>query len=33
MRRWSFVFKPGWVALALVVVAFAYLCFTVLAPW
>ena len=33
MRRWSFVFKPGWVALALVMVAFAYLCFTVLAPW
>ena len=33
MRRWSFVFKPGWVALALVVVAFAYLCFTMLAPW
>ncbi|MCB0940541.1 MAG: SURF1 family protein [Mycobacterium sp.] len=33
MRRWSFVVKPGWVALALVVVAFAYLCFTVLAPW
>ena len=27
------MFKPGWVALALVVVAFAYLCFTVLAPW
>ena len=28
MRRWA-----GWLALALVVVAFAYLCFTVLAPW
>ena len=26
--RWA-----GWLALALVVVAFAYLCFTVLAPW
>ena len=33
MRRWAFVFRPGWIALALVVVAFAYLCFTVLAPW
>jgi cytochrome oxidase assembly protein ShyY1 len=33
MRRWAFVFRPGWLALALVVVAFAYLCFTVLAPW
>ena len=28
MRRWS-----GWFALGLVVAAFAYLCFTVLAPW
>ncbi len=28
MRRWA-----GWLALSLVVVAFAYLCFTVLAPW
>ncbi|HET9891792.1 MAG TPA: SURF1 family protein [Mycobacterium sp.] len=25
--------RPGWIVLALVVVAFAYLCFTVLAPW
>ncbi|HEX9174844.1 MAG TPA: SURF1 family cytochrome oxidase biogenesis protein, partial [Mycobacterium sp.] len=33
MRRWAFVFRPGWIALALVVAAFAYLCFTVLAPW
>jgi cytochrome oxidase assembly protein ShyY1 len=33
MRRWTFLFRPGWLALALVVVAFAYLCFTVLAPW
>jgi cytochrome oxidase assembly protein ShyY1 len=33
MRRWGFVFRPGWIALALVVAAFAYLCFTVLAPW
>lgn len=33
MRRWVFLLRPGWLALALVVVAFAYLCFTVLAPW
>ncbi len=33
MRRWAFFLRPGWLALALVVVAFAYLCFTVLAPW
>ncbi|MGB3485980.1 MAG: SURF1 family protein [Mycobacterium sp.] len=33
MRRWAFVFKPQWLALAVVVGAFAYLCFTVLAPW
>lgn len=33
MRRWAFVFRPGSLALALVVAAFAYLCFTVLAPW
>jgi cytochrome oxidase assembly protein ShyY1 len=33
MRRWAFLLRPGWLALALVVVAFAYLCFTVLAPW
>ncbi len=26
-------FKPGWLALAVVAAAFAYLCFTVLAPW
>lgn len=26
-------FKPGWIVLALVVAAFAYLCLTVLAPW
>lgn len=29
----AFLLRPGWLALALVVVAFAYLCFTVLAPW
>ncbi|HUO39879.1 MAG TPA: SURF1 family protein [Mycobacterium sp.] len=33
MRRVGFLLRPGWLALALVVVAFAYLCFTVLAPW
>lgn len=33
MRRWAFLLRPGWLALAVVVTAFAYLCFTVLAPW
>ena len=33
MRRLGFLLRPGWIALALVVVAFAYLCFSVLAPW
>ena len=33
MQRLSFLLRPGWIALALVAVAFAYLCFTVLAPW
>lgn len=33
MRRLSFLLRPGWIALALVVVAFAYLALTVLAPW
>lgn len=33
MRRLAFVLRPGWIMLALVVIAFAYLCFTVLAPW
>lgn len=33
MRRLAFVLRPGWIVLALVVIAFAYLCFTVLAPW
>ncbi len=31
--RWSFLLRPGWLALFVVVIAFAYLCFTVLAPW
>ena len=33
MRRWAFLFRPAWLALFVVVLAFAYLCFTVLAPW
>lgn len=33
MRRWAFLLRPQWLALFVVVVAFAYLCFTVLAPW
>ncbi len=33
MKRLAFLLRPGWLALGLVVVAFAYLCFTVLAPW
>ncbi len=33
MRRLAFVLRPGWIVLALVAIAFAYLCFTVLAPW
>jgi cytochrome oxidase assembly protein ShyY1 len=33
MRRLTFLLRPGWVALAVVVVAFTYLCFSVLAPW
>jgi cytochrome oxidase assembly protein ShyY1 len=33
LRRWTFLFKPQWVVLYVVVIAFAYLCFTVLAPW
>lgn len=33
MRRLGFLLRPGWIALGLVVVAFAYLCFSVLAPW
>lgn len=33
MKRWAFLLRPGWLALIVVVIAFAYLCFTVLAPW
>lgn len=32
-KRLPFLLRPGWIALALVVVMFAYLCLTVLAPW
>jgi cytochrome oxidase assembly protein ShyY1 len=33
MRRLTFLLRPGWIALAVVVIAFTYLCFSVLAPW
>jgi cytochrome oxidase assembly protein ShyY1 len=33
MGRFAFLFRPQWLALYVVVIAFAYLCFTVLAPW
>jgi len=33
MGRLNFLLRPGWVALAVVVIAFTYLCFSVLAPW
>ncbi|MGL4306413.1 MAG: SURF1 family cytochrome oxidase biogenesis protein [Mycobacteriaceae bacterium] len=33
MRRLSFLLRPGWLILAIIVLSFAYLCFTVLAPW
>lgn len=33
MRRLKFLLRPGWFALAAVVALFAYLCFSVLAPW
>lgn len=33
MQRWAFLLRPAWLALFVVVIAFAYLCFTVLAPW
>ena len=32
-RGLVFLLRPGWIALALVVIAFTYLCFMVLAPW
>lgn len=33
LRRLAFLLKPQWLALYVVAIAFAYLCFTVLAPW
>ncbi|MUL65257.1 hypothetical protein BOO86_12335 [Mycobacterium sp. CBMA 234] len=33
MRRLTFLLRPQWLALFVVVLAFVYLCFTVLAPW
>ncbi|WP_067697152.1 SURF1 family cytochrome oxidase biogenesis protein [Nocardia jejuensis] len=33
MRRLTFLMRPSWVILAVIVAGFAYLCFTVLAPW
>src|SRR4051794_30672979 len=33
IQRWAFLLRPAWLALYVVVIAFAYLCFTVLAPW
>ena len=33
MRRLAFLLRPGWSRWHVVVIAFAYLCFTVLAPW
>ncbi|MRH92029.1 SURF1 family protein [Nocardia sp. SYP-A9097] len=32
-RRLTFLLRPSWVILAVVVAGFAYLCFSVLAPW
>jgi cytochrome oxidase assembly protein ShyY1 len=33
VRRLKFLLRPSWFILAVVVVGFAYACFTVLAPW
>ncbi|TQF73514.1 SURF1 family protein [Rhodococcus spelaei] len=33
MRRLKFLLRPGWLILAVIVAGFAYLCFSVLAPW
>jgi len=33
MKRLAFLLRPQWLALFVVVIAFAYLCFSVLAPW
>ncbi|UGT45095.1 SURF1 family protein [Nocardia yamanashiensis] len=32
-RRLTFMLRPSWIILAVVVAGFAYLCFSVLAPW
>lgn len=33
IRKLTFLLRPSWLILAVIVAAFAYLCFTVLAPW
>jgi cytochrome oxidase assembly protein ShyY1 len=33
LRKFLFLLRPQWLALYVIVIAFAYLCFTVLAPW
>lgn len=33
MQRLKFLLRPGWLVLAVIVAGFAYMCFTVLAPW
>ncbi|MDO3648694.1 SURF1 family protein [Nocardia mangyaensis] len=33
IRKLTFLLRPSWLILGVIVVAFAYLCFTVLAPW
>ncbi|WP_067823797.1 SURF1 family cytochrome oxidase biogenesis protein [Nocardia inohanensis] len=33
MRRVTFLLRPSWIILAVIVAGFAYLCFSVLAPW
>ncbi len=33
LSRLAFLLRPGWLVLALVVIAFTYLCFMVLTPW
>ncbi|GAB2511382.1 SURF1 family protein [Nocardia heshunensis] len=33
LRRLTFLLRPSWLILAVVVAGFAYLCFSVLAPW
>ncbi|NLG55948.1 MAG: SURF1 family protein [Rhodococcus sp.] len=33
MRRLKFLLRPSWIVMALLVAAFAFLCFSILAPW